>query len=201
VSPYYSQFGEDRFIVESLFPPAKGVFVEFGADDGVENSNTLHFELEGWTGLCIEPNPAAMQALRTVRNCATEQCAIGSDPTRKFFVNSTRGWSGFDRGGRLIPVSIRRLEDVLADHCIRHVDLLSIDCEGNELDALQTMDLQIHTPSVIIIEYLTATAGLEIFQHLAGAPGEEQITDFLTANGYASVRRTVGNLIFQRIAD
>ncbi len=201
MSPYYSQFGEDRFIVENLDPPERGVFVEVGADDGVENSNTLHFELEGWTGLCVEPNPEAMRQLRSARTCATEQCAIGSDPSRRYFVNPVKGWSGFDRGGKETVVSIRGLGDVLADHCIRHVDLLSIDCEGNDLDVLLTMDLAFHKPGIIIIEYLSATGGLECFQHLSGGPGEKEIVGYLEAQPYTLVHRTVGNLIFHRVND
>jgi hypothetical protein len=35
-----------------------GFFIEAGAHDGVEASNTLYFEKKmGWTGLLVEPNP------------------------------------------------------------------------------------------------------------------------------------------------
>ena len=35
-----------------------GFFIEAGASDFEEGSNSLHFELDrGWTGLLVEPNP------------------------------------------------------------------------------------------------------------------------------------------------
>ena len=41
-----------------------GFFIEAGAYDGEEISNTLFFELKhGWTGLLIEPNPDAFALL------------------------------------------------------------------------------------------------------------------------------------------
>ena len=38
----------------------RGFFIEAGAYNGVELSNTLYFEKNlGWTGLLVEPNPDA----------------------------------------------------------------------------------------------------------------------------------------------
>ena len=44
-----------------LFGQSKGgYFIEAGAYDGYEISNTLYFEkFLGWTGILVEPNPEA----------------------------------------------------------------------------------------------------------------------------------------------
>jgi len=48
-----------------LFDRSKrGFFIEAGAYDGVDYSNTLYFEKTlGWTGILVEPNPFAFEGL------------------------------------------------------------------------------------------------------------------------------------------
>jgi hypothetical protein len=38
---YFSQFGEDKWIVDNLHYPLKGTFVDVGASDGIYGNNTL----------------------------------------------------------------------------------------------------------------------------------------------------------------
>src|SRR5215467_5134323 len=56
---YHSEHGQDRWLEENVFRGTRnGVFVEFGALDGLDTSNTLFFEREReWSGLLIEANP------------------------------------------------------------------------------------------------------------------------------------------------
>ena len=59
--------------VERLFAgrfPSDGFFVEAGAYDGEFISHTLLFELKyGWSGLLVEPNPDALEALKSKNRC------------------------------------------------------------------------------------------------------------------------------------
>src|SRR5579859_3629901 len=92
----YSQFQEDSWVLKHLPLPTKGVFVEVGAYDGIASSNTYGFEQEGWTGLCVEPDPEIASRCRQNRRCRTLQCAIASNPEpRLFYINKAdRGQSG-----------------------------------------------------------------------------------------------------------
>jgi FkbM family methyltransferase len=69
--PYYARHGQDRFLDEEVFHHKKnGVFVDIGAYDGVQSSNTLFFEESlNWTGVCVEPLPHAFEKLRANRDC------------------------------------------------------------------------------------------------------------------------------------
>ena len=61
---WYSQLGQDKYVVEKIFKNKKGGFyVDVGAHDGGYISNTYSMErfLE-WGGLCIEPSAASSHA-------------------------------------------------------------------------------------------------------------------------------------------
>ena len=51
-----SQFDEDE-ILAGLLPEEFGVYVDIGAFDPVECSNTWQFYKRGWRGLLVEPLP------------------------------------------------------------------------------------------------------------------------------------------------
>jgi hypothetical protein len=59
---WHAQSGQDEYLFRRLFFQqalcCKGVFVEFGARNGVSESNTYAFEkYMGWTGLLFEVDP------------------------------------------------------------------------------------------------------------------------------------------------
>lgn len=63
---YYSQFGEDQFLIENFLsrPDIPKFYIELGALDGVRYSNTKTLEDKyGWSGILIEPIPDAFEKL------------------------------------------------------------------------------------------------------------------------------------------
>src|ERR687897_660512 len=64
---YFSQFGEDKWIVNNLPYPLNGVFVDVGASDGIYGNNTYFFEKIGWKGLCIDADPCHHTSLLMAR--------------------------------------------------------------------------------------------------------------------------------------
>jgi FkbM family methyltransferase len=187
---YHSQHGEDRWIVHNCVLPDSGVFVEMGAGDGIELSNTYHFEQRGWTGLLIEPNPFVREALHRNRKCAIMHCAIGNpEESRPYFVHRIPGWSGFDRGGRQVDVEVKRLDTALMDAGITHIDLLSLDTEGTELEIWRTFDHRRWNPRIVIVEFDTV-----------GLPSTEESTKHVFKScDFQLIHRTKGNLIFQSL--
>src|SRR5215471_8305446 len=96
---YHSEHGQDRWLEENIFRGRRGgVFVEFGALDGLETSNTLFFERErGWDGLLIEANPRSFCGLLSSgRRACKVLAAIDSHYGIAEFtaVEGVTGWSG-----------------------------------------------------------------------------------------------------------
>ncbi|MEI6124939.1 MAG: FkbM family methyltransferase [Pseudomonadota bacterium] len=167
---FYSQHGEDFILFEIFKKKADGFFVEVGCIDGRRFSNTLVFEELGWKGICIEAHKDYMPLLEKNRpNSFTVHCAVGEkdeeavtfyanargslstlDKSReKYFKENYSGWfTGFE------PHTVRKhtLNTVFAKYGVTHIDILSIDIEGYELEALQGLDLQIYQPAVLVIE-------------------------------------------------
>lgn len=76
----YSQNNEELYIT-NYFTGRKGVFADFGANQGTLLSNTYALALHGWSGIAVEPSPDAFKGLRETYkgNVLVElfNCAVG----------------------------------------------------------------------------------------------------------------------------
>ncbi|WP_160326689.1 FkbM family methyltransferase [Burkholderia sp. lig30] len=154
-----------------------GVFVEAGANDGIRQSNSLHFESKrGWRGILVEAVPALYEECRRHRPHAQVVWSALASP-EQVPGNVTIRYAGLMsvvRGGmRSIEeedahidagCEVQKLEAYeteapcatlsgILDQCgISHVDLLSLDVEGFEAQALAGLDLSRHRPTYILVE-------------------------------------------------
>lgn len=196
-SKFHSQFGEDRWIFKHINLPEKGVFVDVGAGHPIALSNTYFFEKNGWTGLCIDADPAQCQRLKKVR-ATVEWTAISSKEGELEFsqsylpdLSSTLGKKQHNRVMKItfkdpVRVPSLKLETLLAKHNIGTIDLLDIDVEGTELEVWKSFDYEKHQPKVVIIEYYTF--GL--------SDSSVEVKKFFSDLPYQLVHTTGSNLIF-----
>ena len=85
---YYSQHGQDRWVIERVFRKQKygGYFLEIGAGDGILLSNTYVLEKDfDWNGILIEPTKA-FERLRCNRRVHCEHTCIASEPKTLYVV-------------------------------------------------------------------------------------------------------------------
>jgi FkbM family methyltransferase len=155
---FFSQCGQDQFAFEHLgLRRLKGsrYFVEMGARNGLDDSNTLFYEETlGWRGLLVEAQPAFYEHLSRNRPRAhVLHGAIGRHSNCTF--NDVRmangmiepGWSGLTpqnvpKGAALAPYPVRcyELAPVLRLLKMQRVDYFSLDVEGSELAVLESID-------------------------------------------------------------
>jgi FkbM family methyltransferase len=155
---YYSQFGEDEFIVKNFRLKENGVFVDVGAGDPISISNSYYFEQKGWKVVCIDPLPSYAALLRSRRKCYVEQCAIKkfNGQTNLYFNRDANLATTIpDKNKNSISVACFTLEHILNKHKINKIDILSIDTEGTELEVFESMIWEQHKPKFIIIEHAT----------------------------------------------
>ena len=170
---YYADGGQDQVVHEKFFPnKMHGVFVDIGAHAGIRCSNTYFFEKTlQWTGICFEPNPKTYQELIRKRKCLCIEGAVSDKEGTDTFVCHRNSWvSGLlnkynethykkwkldtvikDKN-RIIQVKTYLLNHILLENDIKHVDLLSIDTEGGELDILKSIDFDRFFIDVIVVE-------------------------------------------------
>jgi FkbM family methyltransferase len=167
---YYSQHGEDFFLDQIFKNQREGFFVEVGCIDGRRFSNTLTFEERGWKGLCVEAHAGYIELLKKNRpNSIVCHCAAGEKDEDEvpFYANSRGSLSTLDKsqeehfrkkygvhftGFELQRVPKRRLDTLFKQNEISKIDLLSIDIEGYEIEALKGIDFSRYRPRVIVVE-------------------------------------------------
>ncbi len=169
---YSSQYGQDKFVAEYLFPgKERGTFVDIGANDGVTLSNTLFFEeRRQWTGLCVEPLPEIFEKLREARERAfcENVCVSQTEGTLDFaMVEGEDMLSGIvesmdkrhhrriekEKGRlRMLRLPSLRLQTLLEKYALDQVDFLSIDTEGSELEVLRSVDFDKTKVGVVCVE-------------------------------------------------
>lgn len=141
-----------------------GVFVEVGANDPNEFSQTWFLEQKGWQGILIEPQAACCERLRRERKSSRVFQVACSSPGKTgevlFHFAKFSAFSSLEKNvddpeveyERSERVQVVTLDDVLAQAGNPTVDFVSIDTEGTELDVLKGLDLARCRPALILLE-------------------------------------------------
>lgn len=77
----FSQGGGDDIQLKKIIKQTvPGMYVDIGCWHPVKASNTYHFYLRGWKGICIDPNPEIKSLFNKFRPKDTFiNCAIGPE--------------------------------------------------------------------------------------------------------------------------
>lgn len=180
-----SQNGQDFFALVANRFKTDGVFVEFGAYDGVTFSNSYLLEQQfNWTGLLIDPIPRHFEKMKLYRKCKLVQGAVTPTHETSILVEelpasdlskSTTKKSIFKKYHKVKAYTFDNVIEENLDSKI--IDFLSIDIEGNELAVLKTINFSQYIIRAICIE------------HNFG-PNSNEILDYLNLNGYKQVFRS-----------
>jgi len=147
-----------------------GFFVDIGAHDGITLSNTYIFEQLGWKGICVEPQPDVFISLKSSCKCDCYNVAISSKSREKaeFFQVGADVLSGLNEGmteerkkwtenyggkGKIINVRTITFNELMEKYPQKkHIDLLSIDVEGHDIEILKTIDFKRYSFGFLTIE-------------------------------------------------
>jgi FkbM family methyltransferase len=188
---FHSQDNQDKYLETNIFKGYKnGFYVDVGAHDGISINNTLYFEKNNnWRGINIEPIKKVFDKLVINRpNNINLNCAVcNNDGEIDFLCNTgyTEMISGikdnfdirhlyrlqcenekYGSTTEVIKVETKKLETILNENCISHVNYLSIDVEGAEFEVIKSINFDkvfidvigfennYNDVSVHIVEYL-----------------------------------------------
>jgi len=166
----YSQMGEDLLIRFALSKVGvtKPNYLDIGAYDAVQLSNTMFFYQRGCSGVCIEPNPVLAKRFSKVRrrdtvlNVGVGDGKIGE---AEFYVMSKPEFSSFNREicegiaatnhakiVRRLQVPLLSVDELARDYFPAGIDFLSLDVEGWDERVLESIDFENIRPKVICVE-------------------------------------------------
>jgi hypothetical protein len=186
-----AQLWQDLFVLLETGFKKKGFFVEFGATDGLNLSNTHLLEKEyQWKGILAEPVKYFHDLLKKNRSCPIETNCVWSSSNSfiDFIENEDRNFStikkfkNFDLNVRnkykSYQVQTISLNDLLKKYNAPNmIDYLSIDTEGSEFEILNNFNFSEYHFKIITCEHNFNK-------------NREKIHDLLKKNGYQ--RKYVG---------
>lgn len=169
---FVSQHGEDILLWKALGrTDGPRFFVEVGCIDGIRHANTYALERRGWKGVCVEAHPGFIEILRKNRPGSTvfhAAAAAEASDALTFYADPAGDLSSLDkpddeamaasfgsfyRGVEAIEVPARTLDDMLEQaNAPADFEVLSMDIEGAETQALAGLDLHHWRPRVIVLE-------------------------------------------------
>jgi FkbM family methyltransferase len=190
ISNAKSQVGQDILALCVNGLKRNGFFVEFGATDGVELSNTYILEKKfGWTGILGEPGRVWHEDLKRNRNCSIDTRCVASQSDELIdFAQASNAWLSTivdfqnsdlhaeARSNALVyQVKTVSLRDLLRTYDAPfEIDFLSIDTEGSEYSILRNFDFGEYKFNLICVEHNYTTSRDKLF-------------DLLVSNGYKRV--------------
>jgi FkbM family methyltransferase len=162
---YRSQLGQD-YVAQQIFGD-KGFFVEFGATNGVELSNSFALEQMGWHGILAEPSRKWHEQLVKNRPDAyiCKKCVWSQSGENLEFFEATAGVLSTvaslienDHHVRVKEdsyyVETISLKDLLDEaDAPKFIEFLSIDTEGSEFEILESFDWDSYSFGFIAVEH------------------------------------------------
>ncbi len=171
-----SQLYQDMFASFIVGNKFDKTFLEFGATDGIDLSNTYMLEnFEKWRGALSEPSLQWHEALKKNRKnskiitkCIWSQSGknldffmsdVGVLSTIKDFIESDKNSMPGNtlerkKAGKIISVETISLNDVIKEYFNNiSPSYISVDTEGSEYEILKSFKLDIYRPKVFTIEH------------------------------------------------
>jgi FkbM family methyltransferase len=167
-----SQVRQDLFVLFITKLKRDGFFVEFGACDGVELSNTLTLEKDfNWKGILAEPSISWHDELFNNRSCHIDKRAVWKESNKELDfveVENVKTISGIDTElfktnftdlresvhNKRFKVKTITLKDLLIEYnAPKQIDYLSIDTEGTEFEIISGFDFNEYDIKIITVEH------------------------------------------------
>lgn len=180
----YAQLKQDIKVLEFYKNKRDGYFVDIGANDGIELSNTYLLEKDyGWKGICVEPLPEQFQELLKNRTSININKAVYNTTGEILDFSSSDFLSGVTKNINThkhvvltkpkIKVETITLNDILdKNNAPNFIDYLTLDTEGSELIILNAVNFDKYKFGLIHLE------------HNHQEPRRSDIKNLLLSKGY-----------------
>lgn len=138
-----------------------GFYIECGANDGVNQSNTWYFEkVLNWRGVLIEPNKTSFKNLknnRSSKNIFRNVALVSEDFKNKneeIYLSENNLESKLTNIANPLSqkIATETLNNILKELNVNKINFFSLDVEGYEEEVLKGLNLNIFDIDYILIE-------------------------------------------------
>jgi len=201
-------FGEDVFVEKFFKKRLNGIYVDVGCYHPLDGNNTHLLHKKGWHGINIDLNQISIDLFNKARkNDLNLRIAVSNKFQKiKFFyrkkinmlntINKKFANSNFRKGFKTSYVQADTLNSVLSKSKYKNkkIDFLNLDIEGNEINALKSLNFKKYSPKLICVE-------IHNYPLSSSKPGNlrsNPIYKFLLKKGYTQVWKKEFSFIFKR---
>lgn len=181
---YKSQANQDKWVLEMLKNKQNGYFLDIGAYNGVDISNTYILEKKfNWDGLCIEADEKIYYELSKNRKVTTINCAVTNKNGYVNFTSNDSSGCISENGAKVIT---KTLKTIMEEHsCPKIIDYISLDIEGAEVLALQEFPFDKHEFRLMTVEHNL---------YLGDKTNKYKIMEILLDHGYVLYKEDIVNV-------
>ena len=202
----YSQWGEDKFILDFFKDKSSGVYFDIGCFHPFMYSNTCLLHKKGWQGINIDINPTSIDLFNIARPRDVNLCtAINNekkifdvfydDPfspvntiDEKFYNNLKKK---FFKNEKKLRIESKSIDEIIKISEInKNIDFINIDIEGKDYEVLTQIGIEKFQPSLIAIETHNVD-GTEIETY-------SLIKNFMTNKNYNVYKRVGPTTLFSK---
>ena len=200
-------FGED-LIIEKIFKnKKKGTYVDVGCYHPLDGNNTYLLFKKGWNGINIDLNKISIDLFKKARKKDVNlNFAISNNSKKiKFYfrkninmlntINKNFAKNNFLKGYKTGFIQSKTLNSILkySNLSKKKIDFLNLDIEGNEINALKSLNFYKYSPKLICIE-IHKTTGRNKKNQLKNNP----LYKFLVKRGYKHIWNKEFSYIFKK---
>ena len=200
--------GEDLVVNNFFKNKTNGTYVDVGCYHPIDGNNTHLLFKNGWNGINIDLNKISIDLFNIARkNDENFRVAVSNKSKKiKFYyrkkinmlntINKKFANNSFKKGYSIDYIQARTLSSILKESKLKNkkIDFLNIDIEGNEINALKTLDFKIYRPKLICVEIHNFTSN----RLKKGNFKDHSIYKFLKQKGYKHIWKNEFSFIFKR---
>ena len=162
----HSMYGEDLIIKKFFKKKQKGFYVDVGCYHPLEGNNTYLLYKKGWNGINLDINSLSIELFNAARKEDHNVNVAVSNKSKKvkiYFrkkinmlntVDKKFATINFKKGFQTKFINSNTLNSILKRSKFKNkkIDFLNLDVEGNELNALKSINFKKYKPKLICVE-------------------------------------------------
>tara|TARA_B100001250_G_scaffold124211_1_gene105557 strand:+ start:1709 stop:2395 length:687 start_codon:yes stop_codon:yes gene_type:complete len=190
----YSMYGEDLVVQKYFKNKKKGYYVDIGCYHPIDGNNTYLLYKKGWSGVNIDINQLSIELFKKARK---DDLNINIAISNKFkkvklyyrkkinmlnTIDKKFAKINFKKGFNTKTIYSNSLDSILkkSKYKNKKIDFLNLDIEGNEINALKSINFKKYKPKLVCIEIHNLKSTKNNINYYKKSP----IYKFLDKKGY-----------------